>query len=219
MATLTVRDAARKLGIKPRKVRLYISQHKLSARAAPRAPDRPRGDRVLLDADEVDTLAQIRARKRRERCGRASSPAPSTKGVTAGVPPAEEQPAADPVQAEVAGGVAAALPLPESILPATERAAWQATVFVQPLLEPLVVELHDARETIRRQAEELGVLRATVAELERRLRVTHNRSATAPSDRAVPSPTVSQPMSLASATPQRQRPIPLWQRAIAHLMG
>src|SRR5579872_2473064 len=113
MATLTVRDAARRLGVKPSKVRLYISQRKLSARAAPHAPDQRPGDRVLLDADEVDTLAEMRAQKRRQRAGAA----PSTNGASA-------HPQAEP--AAVAAGVEQLAPpaehLPEQTAPTVDRA-------------------------------------------------------------------------------------------------
>src|SRR5579872_4486702 len=115
MATLTVRDAARRLGVKPSKVRLYISQRKLSARAAPHAPDQRPGDRVLLDADEVDTLAEMRAQKRRQRAGAA----PSTNGASA-------HPQAEPaVPAAVAAGVEQLAPpaehLPEQTAPTVDR--------------------------------------------------------------------------------------------------
>jgi excisionase family DNA binding protein len=212
MATLTVREAARRLGVKPDKVRLYISQRKLSARPAPHAPDLRPGDRILLDADEVDTLAEMRAQKRRRRAGE-----PSTNGGSAHPPTEPGAPAAVAARGEEIAPPAE--PLPEQAVPTVDRAGWQAAVVIQPLLQPLVVELHDARETIRRQAEELGALRATVADLQRRLQVASDGGATAPalahgsaSHENAPLG-AGRPRTLAAATP---RHIPLWQRALAH---
>ena len=217
MATLTVREAARRLGVKPSKVRLYISQRKLSARAAPHAPERRPSDRILLDADEVDTLAQLRAEKRRRRAG-----TPSTNGAGDSHPKATaDAPVAVAARGEKAQSPSGLLPEQPALTP--DRAGWQAAVVIQPLLQPLVVELHDARETIRRQAEELGALRATVADLQRRLHsaedgavapaLAHGGDAASYEDAPLGA---GRPRTLSGAARGTPRRIPLWQRALTY---
>lgn len=217
MATLTVRDAARRLGVKPRKVRLYISERKLSARTAPHASARRPSDRILLDADEVETLAQIRAQKRR--------PTPHLRPEANGADHVQD---IAPVTATGAS-VEPAPPEPEDVSSTINRAEWRAAVVIQPLLQPLVVELHDARETIRRQAEELGALRATVVELQRRLRAAASDDSVTPpapmttlSDAGAETrlhPSMAGRQAIPSLTGHAvvRRP-PLWQRALAHLL-
>jgi hypothetical protein len=75
MTTLTVSDAASRLGVKPAKVREFISDRKLSARPSPPTAVGRDRDRLLLDADEVDALASVRAHKRRQREGTSAGTA------------------------------------------------------------------------------------------------------------------------------------------------
>lgn len=230
MATVTVSDAARRLGVKPGKVRLLIREHKLSARAAPTADRRGR-DRVLLDADEVDLLAQVRAHKRRTR-GTARAEAPNTvaEDVPAAEAPntaAEDVPAAQPGQPLFGEVEQAAV---------VDVAGHRTVALVQSMLAPLVAELHDARETIRRQAEELGALRTTMADLERRLAlapgsVSSRQNGAEPGQNGAAPRYDARPGLRAVGTdvparaptrvpdPVAMRPSPpLWRRVLAHML-
>lgn len=67
VASLTVTEAAHRLGIKPAKVRRYVSAHKLSARTVPTLSGAPGRAQIMLDADDVDALALTRTAKSRAR--------------------------------------------------------------------------------------------------------------------------------------------------------
>ncbi len=300
MATVTIQEAARLLGVKPGKVRALIGARKLAARPiSPLAGTRGRDD-VVLDADEVETLARLRAHKRRTRGGErepvnpiaatADSPrANAPGGVTQQQPvPHDDAPAA-PVESAraigpelvssatgfgkdhadqgkphkelyaagaatyaAAGGTPVDAPHDHATAEddarhdhatvegdvvrralsgdvedstALDLAGQRMVALVQSMLTPLVGELHDARETIRRQAEELGALRAAVADLERRVSL--------PIDDAAPRMVKPAPQSLDGPAAQsahngaapafdpsaRQRPPALWRRALSHFIG
>lgn len=196
MTTLTVNDAASRLGVKPAKVREFINDRKLSARPSPPTAIGRTRDRLLLDAAEVDALASVRAHKRRQREDPSAGTARLPNGTAEEALIGEIQSAAVPIDS--AGPRLAAL--------------------LQSVLAPLAAELHDARETIRRQAEELGSLRATVAEFQRR-----------DSAAAIPELAAAGPASERLAgTDSFRRParnghsgrdtIPVWRRALAHII-
>lgn len=220
MPTMTVREAARRLGVKPSKVQLLIGQRKLSARSAPPEPGQRGANHIVLDADEVEMLARVRAHKHRAK---ASTPA------TAEAPPTAE-PEREERSEALSGDVESA-----SVIDETGR---RMVALVQSMLAPLVAELHDARETIRRQAEELGALRATVSELERRTTIVP-APPILPPDRTEPSGAASPDRTAAEApasAPARVAPVPgmptapaaqavvtigrvpLWRRALTHAL-
>ena len=204
MATLTVRDAARRLGVKPGKVRLLISERKLTARTE--SPVAGRRARVLLDADEVETLAQMRTRKRRARAGLAGMAAPSLAPDAAADDDA-------PQTTSLTGDV-------ESAAMSFDAAGRRMVALVQVMVAPLATELRDARETIRCQAEELGALRATVRDLEQRLTAAATRPA--PAQQALPDPQVMAPEAQWALRPGAvlsRRRLPLWRRVLVNLLG
>lgn len=252
MAMLTLREAARVLGVKPSKVRLYVSQRKLAAHAAPPSAGRHGPAQVLLDADEVETLARVRAHKRRVDEAEPvalESPEPSLRpmveqaaasGSAVPLPAAEPDTAPANPHAGGAGDAASSRVRSEALLGDVESASlegelvgWRGAALVQAVLAPLVAELHDARDVIRRQAEELGALRATVAELERRTALANSAAAGA---------SVAAPLSRNGSSPDHDRlsapaaPVkgggdasaaassapaaapPLWRRALAYAL-
>lgn len=149
MATLTVRDAARRLNMKPSKVRELISEHKLTARELPSDIAVHERDRLRLDAEEVDLLARLRAEKRRARLVAATSESDDL--------PEQVAPLSGEIQ------------LNDHAQDDAEASGRRMVALMQAMLAPLVQELHDSREVIRQQAEEVGVLRQTLHELEDRL--------------------------------------------------
>jgi hypothetical protein len=228
MATLTVQDAARLLGIKPAKVRTLISARKLSAYPAPPGPGQRGDNNMLLDADEVEALARMRAHRRHLRSGMPvqaeEAPAQSPQ------PQEDDVPRSETLTGDV-----------ESItIAAFDHTGQRIAVLVQSMLAPLVTELHDARETIRRQAEELGALRSTVAELERRAQQigpvasappngSHANGAreyeggervpgSAPAQ-STPRPYLDGMAGAAAVQPRSQlHRLPIWQRAMTYLL-
>jgi hypothetical protein len=230
MTTLTVQDAARRLGIKPAKVRTLIGARKLSAYPAPPGPGQRGDNHMLLDADEVEALARMRAHRRHLRTG---TPVQAEEAPEASPQP---QPQDDDIlQPETLSGDV------ESItIGVFDHTGQRIAVLVQSMLAPLVTELHDARETIRRQAEELGALRTTVADLERRVQQVAPAASTPPNgshgngsrDHEVGESVVgslpgvrvprSHPANVATSSPLQTWPqrhkLPLWQRAVTHLL-
>lgn len=227
MATLTVQDAARRLGIKPAKVRALINARKLSAYPAPPGPGQRGDNNMLLDADEVEALARMRAHRRHLRTG---------------LPLQAEEPPAAPAQPQAQEDD---IPRPETLsgdvesiaIGSVDHAGQRIAVLVQSMLAPLVTELHDARETIRRQAEELGALRTTVAELEQRVQQAAPGAAAPPNGshangsrdpdgervtRHAPEANVTHLDSKTNVPEVRhwsqRHHLPLWQRAITHLL-
>lgn len=209
MATLTVEDAARRLGVKPSKVRLLIKERRLSTYPAPGADQRGR-DSLLLDADDVETLAQVRAHKRRPRETEADEePAASS-------PPETPQDGPDE-PSSLSGDVESSL--------VVDVSGHRFVALVQSMMTPLVAELRDARETIRRQAEELGALRAAVAEIESRARLAPAaaepssngtmdvHAMSAPAGTGVPARILEQ----AAARTTAPRHLPVWRRALTYM--